>query len=178
MRKTLTFLLVFVVVGLTGCRSIEVNNTVQSVSISSYENMLIASVKVYSNEVSAKTNQPLQVKLKNWAQYSKNELKQYADYSQLNVLHSIDEGPDKTLLANLDVNVQYGNRALREVVGFGAGRGGVNSRLTLVDSKSAEVVYQVSAVSELVQGGGAIDELLKDNLLQLLESYKNYTESL
>lgn len=55
------------------------------------------------------------------------------------------------------MNVQYGNRALRWAVSFGAGKGGVNSILTVKDSKTWDIKYKAHADSDLAMGGAGGD---------------------
>lgn len=175
MKKIITIGILFGILTLSGCASTNVKSGIQSNDLSNYSNISIQSVKVYSEEANAKNNEPLQVKLKNWEHFSRAELEGYVKKSKYQLVGVVD---DETLLVDLDVNVQYGNRALRWAVGFGAGKGGVDSVLTVKDSRSGEIKYQASAESDLTMGGagGDIGETLKENIKKLIDAYKKYNK--
>ncbi|GAB2896395.1 hypothetical protein ACCI51_04750 [Microbulbifer echini] len=174
--KTIKPLLMIVVFSiLYGCGSAHVKTDIQSQNIGSYRNILIQDVRVYSNEQAAKSNAPLQEKLKRWESYSRTQLEQYVNGSKYTLINSLDEAEGNTLLVDLDVNVQYGNRALRWVVGFGAGKGGVDSVLTVKDSETGEVMYKANADSDLSMGGagGDIGDVLEENIKELIKQYSD-----
>lgn len=166
-------LLIVILWFLNGCGTAHTRTDVQAQNIESYQNILIQEVKVYSNEEAAKKNAPLQEKLRNWETYSRNQLEQYIKDSKYTLINSIDEIEGKTLLVDLDVNVQYGNRALRWAVGFGAGKGGVDSVLIFKDSVTGDIKYKAYANSDLSMGGGGgdIDDVLKKNIEKLLKQH-------
>ena len=159
---------------LCGCGVAHVKTDVQSQDLKEYDNILIRNIEVYSNETAAINNLPLQEKLKNWENFSRKELEGYVNRSQYKLVKSLENASGKTLIVDLDVNVQYGNRALRWVVGFGAGKGGVDSILTISDAKTGEVKLQAEANSDLSMGGagGDIDDVLKENIKTLIEQLK------
>lgn len=177
MKKIITIGILFGFLTLTGCASTAVKSGIQSNDMNNYSNISIQKVKVYSEEANAKNNEPLQVKLKNWERFSRTELEGYVEKSKYQLVDAID---DETLLVDLDVNVEYGNRALRWAVGFGAGKGGVDSIITVKDSRSGEIKYQASAESELTMGaaGGDIEETLKENIKKLIDAYKKYNKAI
>ena len=76
---------------------------------------------------------------------------------------------DATLTWNCDVDVKYGNRAMRYFVGFGAGSGHVNSTITAED-RVKETKYRSGADSDLAMGGlgGDIGAVLDANLDKLI----------
>ena len=73
------------------------------------------------------------------------------------------------MIWNLDIDVQYGNRALRYTVGFGAGKGHVRSTL-VVDDGAKQEKYRSGADSDLAIGGfgGDIGAVLRDNIHKLV----------
>lgn len=158
---------------LTACGAAHVRTDVNANDLFSYDNVLIKEVKVYSLEAAAKDNDALQLKLKDWEMFSRNELESYVENSQYKLVDSIDAATGQTLLVDLDVNVTYGNRALRWAVGFGAGKGGVNSVLTVKDAQSGEVKFRARADSDLSMGGagGDVGAVLKRNIRKLVDQY-------
>ena len=166
---------IVIVAMLYGCGVAHVKTDVQSQDLREYDNIFIRNVEVYSNEAAASNNLPLQEKLKSWELFSRNELESYVDKSQYKLVKSLENTSGKTLIVDLDVNVQYGNRALRWVVGFGAGQGGVDSILTIRDADTGEVKFQAEANSDLSMGGagGDIGDVLKENIKTLVEQYKD-----
>jgi hypothetical protein len=158
---------------LYGCGAAHVKTDVEAQNIEKYENVLIQKVKVYSNEAAAQENAPLQEKLKGWESYSRGQLEEYLNSSKHKLITSLDEAQGNTLLVDLDVNVKYGNRALRWVAGFGAGKGGVDSTLIVKDAKTGQIKYKASADSDLSVGfaGGDIGSVLKENIKELIKKY-------
>jgi len=158
---------------LFGCGVAHVKTEVQSSNMETYKNVIIENVKVYSNETAAKKNIALQEKLKKWELYSRTQLENHINSSKYTLLKSVSEDAEETLLLDLDVNVRYGNQALRWVIGFGAGKGGVDSVLTLKDAKNDEIKYKAHADSDLSMGpaGGSIESVLKENINELIKQY-------
>jgi hypothetical protein len=171
--KHLTIIVIISI--LYGCGEAYVRTDVQSQDLKEYDNILIQNVRVYSKEAAAKNNVPLQEKLKSWEEFSRNELEGYVNRSQYKLVKSLENVSGQTLIVDLDVNVQYGNRALRWAVGFGAGKGGVDSTLTVKDARTGEVKFQAEADSDLSMGGagGDIGEVLEDNIRELIEQLKD-----
>ncbi len=171
--RIVLFLLLFSL--LYGCGTAHIRTDIQLQDLDRYKNVLIQDVKVYSNEAAAKTNMPLQKKLKDWELYSRGQLEECITSSRYRLIESLEGVGDETLVVSLDVNVQYGNRALRWAVGFGAGKGGVVSRLTIRDAKTGEVKYKSQANSDLSMGGagGDIGKVLEVNIRKLIEQYKS-----
>lgn len=166
--------LITVVSILSACGVAHVKTDIQSKDLTGYENILIGEVNVYSEEPAAKNNVKLQKKLKDWEAYSLKQLNEYVSSSNYNLVTSLDGAEGDTLLMDLDINVQYGNRALRWVVGFGAGKGGVDSILTVKDAKTGEVKHKIHADSDLSIGsaGGDIGDVLEKNIRKLIEQYR------
>ncbi|WP_444907128.1 hypothetical protein ACJJIR_01875 [Microbulbifer sp. SSSA008] len=168
------FCLAVTLSALYGCGVAHVKTDVQAQSFEDYKNILIQDVRVYSNESAAKNNSALQEKMKSWELHTRSELEEFARESDYQLVNSLDEAEGKTLLVNLDVKVQYGNRALRWAVGFGAGKGGVDSVLTVKDSETGDVKYKAHADSDLSVGGagGDIGAVLKKNIKALIDQYR------
>ena len=157
---------------LHACGIAHVKTEVVAQDIDQYTNIFIQDVRVYSNEASAKNNVPLQEKLKSWESYSRGQIESYINASKFTLVKSLDDTKSDTLLIDLDVNVKYGNRALRWAVGFGAGGGGVDSTLTVKDAKTGEVKYRGHADSDLSVGiaGGDIGDVLEKNIRELMKA--------
>jgi len=173
--RSIKLLLIFTTgVFLFGCASTNLKTDVQSQDVSLYEKIYIGEVRVYSNEVAAKSNVALQKKLKSWEEYSRQQLEGYASDSRLALVDTLEGNTGNTLTIDLDVNVQYGNRALRWAVGFGAGKGGVDSSLVVKDPETGAVKYKAQANSELTMGGagGDIGDVLEKNIKKLIAQYK------
>ena len=110
-----------------GCGVAHVKTNIDSDNLSTYRAAYIKVIKVYSLEESAKTNEPLQIKLQEWKQFADNELGAYLASSDLEVVDFGSSLQKEILAFEIDSNVTYGNRALRWAVGFGSGNGGVVS---------------------------------------------------
>ena len=160
---------------LYGCGAAHVKTDTKTADMRQYDNVIIQQVKVYSLEQAAKNNDELQEKLRQWATFSRTELEGYAQRSPYMLVDSLNGASGRTLIVDLDVNVQYGNRALRWAVGFGAGQGGVDSELTMKDAASGKIQFHSEAHSDLSVGfaGGDMEAVLKENIRELLKDYKD-----
>ncbi|RLV60537.1 hypothetical protein D5018_06205 [Parashewanella curva] len=161
-------------VTLLGCGAAHVNTKIHSENLKNYKNVYLSKVNVYSLESSAKDNAKLQAKLKNWQRFSKHQLTQTLQKNGYKISQSMDTS-NPQLLADLDINVKYGNRALRWLVGeFGAGKGRVHSILKLKDARTKTVVYHIESESDLRVGGagGDMEKVLKNNIYKLMAEYK------
>tara|TARA_B110000908_G_C10217287_1_gene433417 strand:- start:921 stop:1577 length:657 start_codon:yes stop_codon:yes gene_type:complete len=159
---------------LSACGSAPLIKTnIQTEDLDEYDNMLISDVRVYSNETEAEYNVELTEKLEGWKFYSKALLETYISNSKYNLVTSLGDAEGSTLLVDLDVNVLYGNRALRWAVGYGAGEGGVDSTLTVTDAVTEEVKYKSQADSNLTMGvaGGDVGDMLEENVQNLIQQY-------
>ena len=175
MEKIIKTIFLFAAVSiLCACGSAHVKTNIQSQDLAEYENILIGDINVYSKEPAAKNNPELEKKLKEWTEYSRNKLNEYISSSKYRKITSLDNVAGNTLLIDLDVNVQYGNRALRWAIGFGAGKGGVNSTLTVKDAITGEIKYKAHADSDLSMGGagGDIGVVLEENIKKLIDQYR------
>ena len=168
------FVVMYQLVILCSCGAAHIKPVVQSVGLYDYENVYIRDVKVYSNEPSIKTNIKLQAKIEDWAVFTRNELQAYVRESPYKLAHSSQTDLAKTLILDIDVNITYGNKALRWAVGFGAGKGGVDSLLTATDGQTGRVKFKVTAESDLAMGvfGGDMDDVVKENVTKLIDQYR------
>lgn len=159
------------IISFYGCSVTHVQPGVQAPDLTSYKAVRIGEVKVYSLEPNAEDNEPLQELMTGWQAYSQDQLRNYVERSNLQL--TTDGATADTLLLDLDVNVQYGNRALRWAVGFGAGKGGVYPELTAKDANTGEVKYDAKAHADMLGGpaGGDIGELLKLKVQKLIEHF-------
>ncbi|MCP5007080.1 MAG: hypothetical protein GY941_24520 [Planctomycetes bacterium] len=159
---------------LYGCGAAHIKTDMQSPDLRLYEKFYIRDVKVYSNEPNAKTNIKLQRKMEYWASFTRKELEGYIRESHYSLVDSVGTESEKVLIADIDVNVVYGNRALRWAVGFGAGKGGVDSLLTVNDAQTGKIKFKATSDSDLSMGGagGDIDDVLKGNIRKLIDQYR------
>ncbi len=74
---------------------------------------------------------------------------------------------------HLDIDMVYGSRAKRYWGGFGAGRGSVDSVLTVSDNQTGEQKFRAVAESDLSVGGfgGSMEAVLKENVRELVDQY-------
>lgn len=175
-RSTVIFMAVF----LYGCGAAHIKTDIQSPDLRQYENFYVRDVKVYSNEPNAKTNIALQKKMEYWASFTRTELENYIRESHYRLVDSVEAESGKVLIADINVNVVYGNRALRWAVGFGAGKGGVDSLLIVKDAQTGRIKFKATSDSDLSMGGGGgdIDAVLKDNIRKLIDQYRvSYNKS-
>lgn len=162
----------FVMVFLYGCGAAHIQPSGNQTDLNNYDSINVGTVKVYSEEEAAKDNVKLQAKMTKWKGDVRQSLVDYINDSRFNL------NGNKPLIANVDVNVAYGNKALRYWVGFGAGKGGVISKFSLIDPATNKVEYTVTAKSDLAMGvfGGDIAQVLKSNIKKLLTQVKKDTE--
>jgi len=171
MFKTFIFLSVAMVIA--GCGVAHVKSDTPKVDVSKYSAAKIGEVKVYSLEKNAASNAPLQKKLANWQQEAIEKLGKAISMTPLRLAAEASPPSDNTLVFSIDSNVRYGNRALRWAVGFGAGKGGVVSVLTVTDEMTGSLVYRATAESDLAVGGagGDMGSVFRKNIDKLLAEY-------
>ncbi len=178
MRSTSRFTLaVFATALVSACGTAHVRTDGLQFDVSEYRVGRVGQVKVYSLETNAPSNQPLQEKLAAWTEETTHSLE--STISQLSLVPDDANRPDEeaVLVFGIDSNVRYGNRALRWAVGFGAGKGGVTSILTVTDSRSGKNVYRATAESDLSVGGGGGDmgSVFRKNIDKLLTQFRKET---
>ena len=77
------------------------------------------------------------------------------------------------MVVSLDVDLVYGNRAARYFGGFGAGKGSVDSVLSVMDPSTKVVKFKAVSESDLSMGafGGDMQSVLKSNIKELIKQY-------
>jgi hypothetical protein len=170
--KKLVFL-VALLVTLGGCGTAHVRTDEQSADLHDYNNIFIDVVDVHSQEASAESNEALQTKMIEWEAFAREELEGYVNESHYQLLRSLPESPDSTLVVSLDIDLVYGNRAARYWGGFGAGKGSVDSVLTATDSATGDTKFKAVAESDLAMGafGGDMQSVLQSNIRKLVDQY-------
>lgn len=131
----------------------------------------IGRVTVSSQEEAAKSNVALQAKMQGWAVEARSRLLQALTTKGYHVVSEAPAQSGATLIWNLDVDVQYGSRAMRYWVGFGAGKGSVHSTLVIDDGAKSER-YRSGVDSDLDMGafGGDIGQVMHANLDELMNA--------
>ena len=162
-----------VFVTVSGCGAAHVRKELQAFDLDRYEKVYISDVRVYSLEKSAKDNKALLAKIEEWKVFARKELESYVKDSRYELLKNPPTANESVLLADLDIKVAYGNKALRYWVGFGAGSGGVDSTLTVTDSRTGEKKFIAKGESDLSMGafGGNMEAVLKSNIENLIKQY-------
>lgn len=165
--------LLLLVTTLYGCGAAHVRTDVASSDLHQYDKVFISEVKVHSQEAAAQDNAELQTQMDEWEVFARGELENYVNDSHYQLISQPPAITEKALIINLDIDLTYGNRALRYWVGFGAGKGGVYSVLTAADSETGVEKFRAVAESDLVMGGfgGDIEAVLKQNIWELVDQY-------
>ena len=163
-------LAVVVATALVGCGTPHLrpqSSTVAELPASAY----IGRVTVSSQEEAAKSNAELQSKMRGWEAEARSRLQQALTTKGYHVVAEAPAQVGTTLTWNLDVDVQYGSRAMRYWIGFGAGKGYVHSTLVVDDSANAEK-YRAGVDSDLDIGmfGGDIGQVMQENLDKLMSA--------
>lgn len=186
------FLAAVLLLLLSACSSSPVRTQTQADDLGRYRNAYIADVIVRSTEDSAnarKENREVE-------QFARFELQRIIEESQYRYLAQRPASPvaemdgagdaadaevaapisdelAKTLAVTLDMRITWGSRALRYMVGFGAGKGRISSTLTVKDAASGEVKYRSSKDSMIAMGlfGGSMEAVVRQNIADLLAEY-------
>lgn len=172
-KRLRTFVTFSLVIFLYGCGVAHVKTEVAASDRHQYSRIYISDVRVYSEEKAAKDNAELKTKMEAWELFARGQLENYIKDSHYQLIDIAPTGPEAVLVANLDINVVYGNRALRYWVGFGAGKGSVDSLLIFTDSKTNEEKFRAVSESDLSIGGfgGDMEAVLKENIRELVDQY-------
>ena len=165
--------LLLLVTTLYGCGVAHVRTDVASSDLHQYDKVFISEVKVQSQEAAAQNNAVLQTQMDEWEVFARGELEDYVNDSHYQLINQPPAINEKALIINLDIDLTYGNRALRYWVGFGAGKGGVDSVLTAIDSETGDEKFRATAESDLSVGafGGDMEAILKQNIMELVDQY-------
>ena len=166
----LSFVCIFI---LTACGTAHVRTEKVTTDLHDYNFIYIDKVDVHSQEKSAASNKDLQKKMIEWEKFARTELESYVHKSRYELSKSKSENQLVTLFVNLDVDLVYGNRAARYFGGFGAGKGSVDSILTVVDPSTNDVKFHAVSESDLSMGafGGDMQGVLKSNIKKLIQQY-------
>lgn len=178
LTRYFSLMLLLLVLTLYGCgpthvRSEHVRTELESADIHQYEKVFISKVDVDSQEETARDNVKLQDKMDEWEMFARGELEGYVTDSHYQLLPEAPGAAEKALIMNLDIDMVYGSRAKRYWVGSGAGRGSVDSVLTVSDSRTGEQKFRAVAESSLSVGGfgGDMEEVLKNNVRKIVDQY-------
>ena len=165
--------ILYLIATLYGCGAAHVRTDMTSSDLHDYEQVFISEVKVYSEEEGAEQNEELQAEMKVWEAFSRTELENYVNESHYELLHQPPGSMVKALILSLDIKMTYGSRALRYWVGFGAGKGGVDSVLSVTDNQTGEDKLRAVADSDMAVGafGGDMEAVLKKNIRVLVDQY-------
>jgi hypothetical protein len=156
---------------LAGCGAPHVTTAPGPVGLPEYKAAFVDRVTVASQEPNAQTNEPLQQKMREWQAQTRQQLQDGLRAHGYVVLSELPAQPTDAvvLIINCDVDVKYGNRAVRWAVGFGAGKGGVRSIFVGVDRQTGAERFRTAVASDLAMGGagGDMGAVVKDNIAKL-----------
>jgi hypothetical protein len=128
-------------------------------------------VTVASQEEAANNNAELQAKMRQWETEARSSLSKALAEKGYQVLDGAPVAATDPQTVDLDVDLQYGNRAMRYFVGFGAGKGHVRSTMNIKDM-AGRVLFESAADSDLAMGGfgGDMGSVFRANIEKLLSS--------
>lgn len=154
--------ILLLLVAIVGCGKAHIKTLQEPINLSGYNFIYVAPAKVSSKE---QTEQAKTLNAK-WVLLAKETVTRTL---KKNRKYTISERPaqlQNSLTLDTTIDIVYGSRALRYKVGFGAGAGSCTVRLTLKDSSSGEVKYEVENKTDLSVGlwGGSMDKLIKKNI--------------
>ena len=150
-----------------------VRTDLASSDLHQYDKVFISEINVHSQELAAQNNAVLQSQMNEWEVFARGELENYVNDSHYKLLNQRPASTEKALIVNLDIDLVYGNRALRYWVGFGAGKGSVNSVLIVTDNQTGNEKFRAVSESDLSMGGfgGDMESVLKQNIRELVDQY-------
>ena len=170
--------ILFVIAMLHGCGAAHVRTDMESTDLHQYDDVFISTVRVHSEEDGANQNEELQAEMREWSVFARGVLEGYVNDSHYQLLSQPPASTDKALILNVDIEMTYGNRALRYWAGFGAGKGSVDSVLTATDNLTEASKFQAVANSDLSMGafGGDMEAVLMKNVEALVDQYPRVPE--
>ena len=155
---------------LTACGVTKMRTVEDIKDVSAYKTVYVADVVINAGE-----NNPDQQKINDDLVASTTDQlkKATTDTQKFTVAGSKADAADG-LVVETEIRLNYGNRALRHFVGFGAGKAKMESLLTVKDAKTGEVKLNIIAESELAGGsyGGDVKSVIKDNIKNLVKTYQ------
>lgn len=165
--KILTIL--FFLLNIIGCGKAGHTLLTKPENISNYKDIYISDVSVSSKEQSEnaqKLNEEMMA-------FTKDELIKALE--QKGTYNILQESTSSSVYLTLETKIEivYGSRALRYLVGFGAGSGACKISMKLKDSSSGEVKYETKSESKLAGGGfgGSMDVTVKDNITKTVKQF-------
>ncbi len=162
------FILLFML-SIIGCGKASYTVLVNPDNISSYENIYVADVSVSSKEQSEnakKVNEEM-------ITFTKDELlKAIKQKGSYNIIENA-ESCSNCLILETNIEIVYGSRALRYIVGMGAGSGSCKINMKLTDPSSGQVKYETKSKSKLAGGafGGSMDATVKNNIIGTVKQF-------
>lgn len=159
---------VFPLILAIGCGRAYVRNARPASDLSSYRKVILESVTVTSDEQHAGALRDNEEMTKFIREEVLAALRRDGRYQMIDSPAAADEG---TLRLGIASHVHYGSRALRYVVGFGAGSGSVVSTLTGTTAGGEQKVRSQSE-SDLAMGafGGSMKKVIRKNVTALLRN--------
>lgn len=157
----ITVILLFLI-AIAGCGKAYIRTLQAPADLSGYKSIYMAPAKVSSKE---QTPKALRLNAQ-WVAMAREEVTKGLEENGKYVISNSSAPSRESLILDTTINLVYGSRALRYWVGFGAGKGSCKVRLTLKDSSSGEVKYEVESESDLAIGafGGSMDKLIQKNI--------------
>lgn len=165
----LGFVCVFVLNFVVGCGRVGVNTIQGLKDISNYNKIYVVDPDVSSKEQEEKH-------IASNAEYTQfardtmiNALKEKGTFS---LLESLSSSPD-SLAVETKIDLRYGNRAMRYMVGFGAGSGSIVCNLKLKDISSGEIKLEMESHSTLAVGafGGSMGAVIEANIKKAVDEF-------
>lgn len=169
MSASLRIALLFLASVIVACGHAHAVVHVPAANPASFKQVQIGTVSVVSIDKNAAQNAELQEKVRAWNALADQQLRQTLMATNAQIVETSAAGAP---IVSLTSEVEYGNRALRWI-GYGAGKGGVSSRLVAKDGSGA-TLFEASAKSDLAIGaaGGSIDKVFRKNLDELFQKYR------
>ena len=170
MRKVLFSLtLGFALTLVVGCGRPSVRTIIEPKDISTYSQVYVADVAVSSHE---ETDAAKELNAK-FSRLTKDVIiRTLGQKSRYTIQENLASSPEP-LSIDTTIRITYGSRALRYMVGFGAGTGSMVANIYLKDASSGEVKLQMESNSALSVGtfGGSMDKVVMDNVRELVGQF-------
>ena len=124
-------------------------------------------VKILSVEVNSEEDSADALSLnEQWKKLATDELQTLLASKSIMVMDDCD------LTVGCRIDVAYGNRALRYIVGFGAGKGHMSVIVELKD-KHGSVLYATNSEADLAMGafGGDMSQVAKNTIVEAIKEF-------
>ena len=152
-----------------GCGGAHIVTINADVDIANYNTVYVEEADV----ASAKQNEKIDEANARYAQYAREQIiAALRQKGRLEILNDISTTPD-SLTLQTTLRIVYGSRALRYMVGYGAGSGSISITMKLVDSTSDELKKEVHSNSTLAIGlfGGDMDGVIEKNIKRVVDEF-------